>query len=129
MKKETQLAINKQVKDFWKSLQFDLDYHGHTPRKPFRKCTATVCETLSGIKLLYSYHTLVAAIDLDGRCWDFLRMVYGYTATSNQHICKFCKDYGAIIRYSYKPVQCRLVCKQIKKHNRKGIIINEISKR
>ena len=45
--------------------------------------------------ILQSYHTIVAGIRKDtGEEFDFLRMVYGYTATSAQHIAKFFADYG-----------------------------------
>lgn len=39
--------------------------------------------------------SFVACIDKDtDTCADFLREVYGYTATSAQHIAKFERDYG-----------------------------------
>ena len=46
------------------------------------------------VYILKSYNTLVAAVGASGRCYDFLRYVYGYTATSAQHISKFFKDYA-----------------------------------
>ena len=43
---------------------------------------------------LYSYHTLVAIyIPSLNICYDILRYIYGYTATSTQHIWKFIGDY------------------------------------
>lgn len=45
--------------------------------------------------ILKSYDTIVAAISCHGNeCFDFLRYVYGYTATSTQHINKFFKTYA-----------------------------------
>lgn len=46
------------------------------------------------IYLLFSYNTAVAAvIESMNFGVDYLRLVYGYTATSSQHIAKFFKDY------------------------------------
>lgn len=57
-------------------------------------CQATVFETEKYL-LLRSYQTIVAAIDKStGICYDWLRLVYGYTATSAQHIRKFATQYG-----------------------------------
>lgn len=101
MKKSEQLAINEQVlnaltmfnganvstrTDLWKQL---------------RRCSAEVAPAIdneTGEVLYYvlrSYRTIVAAIDVrTDTLYDFLRYVYGYTATSAQHISKFSKDYG-----------------------------------
>lgn len=50
-----------------------------------------------GVHVLRSYNTVVAAIfPADPTtCYDFSRIVYGYTATTAQHISKFCKLYNA----------------------------------
>lgn len=57
-------------------------------------CQATVFDCERYI-LLRSYQTIVAAIDKStGICYDWLRLVYGYTATSAQHISKFVNKYG-----------------------------------
>ena len=62
--------------------------------KRLRTCQALVLE-FEDCYILQSYHTLVAGIRKDtGEEFDFLRMVYGYTATSAQHIGKFFADYG-----------------------------------
>lgn len=54
-----------------------------------------VCK-LGRFYILKSYRNIVAAIDTcDDNCYDFLRLVYGYTATSAQRIAKFRNDYGA----------------------------------
>ncbi|MBO7731292.1 MAG: hypothetical protein J6S67_02015 [Methanobrevibacter sp.] len=58
-----------------------------------RTCQAEVSET-SRYYVLRSYNTLVAFIDkTTDTLYDVLRYVYGYTATSAQHISKFEKDY------------------------------------
>ena len=62
--------------------------------KRLRTCQAMVFE-FEDCYILQSYHTIVAGIKKDtGEEFDFLRMVYGYTATSAQHIAKFFADYG-----------------------------------
>lgn len=59
-----------------------------------RTCNATVYENDRYIVLI-SYTTAVAFIDKqDRRAFDILRLVYGYTATSAQHIAKFFNDYA-----------------------------------
>lgn len=74
-----------------------------------RNCSATALEyrTSEGklVYLLKSYSTIVAMVDEEGDGIDFLRYVYGYTATSAQHIRKFFDDYcreGADL-FIYKP--------------------------
>lgn len=62
-----------------------------------RNCQATVhaYDTEKGrVYVLKSYNTIVAMIGESGVCYDFLRYIYGYTATSAQHISKFFKDYA-----------------------------------
>ena len=44
-----------------------------------------------GILVLVSYGTPIALYTDDGSLYDCLRVVYGYTATSSQHIYKFKK--------------------------------------
>ena len=63
--------------------------------KRLRTCQAYVYETDS-YYILKSYSTFVAFIrKSDCECFDILRMVYGYTSTSAQHIAKFKNDYKA----------------------------------
>ena len=65
--------------------------------RPLRSCKAEVLHynTQEGdVYLLKSYNTIVAYVDENGMKYDFLRYVYGYTATSAQHIRKFFEDYG-----------------------------------
>ncbi len=78
-----------------------------------RNCTAIVYEMVDDatgeiIYVLKSYDTVVALIY--GNCiYDFLRLVYGYTATSASHIAKFTHDYidmyyDETISYRYYPI-------------------------
>ena len=63
--------------------------------KRLRSCSAYVFET-DGFYILKSYGTYIAVIRKhDDVMVDALRLVYGYTATSAQHIAKFSRDYGA----------------------------------
>lgn len=94
--------INAYVIDAVDKININLDgerkYVGR-----LRACNAVVWETEHWY-LLQSYATFVAAIDKEtGIMYDFLRYVYGYTATSAQHIAKFAADYHATQRYTYRP--------------------------
>lgn len=54
---------------------------------------------------LISYNTEVACIDMrTGICYDYLRKVYGYTATSAQHIAKFMRKFRATKKVTYRPI-------------------------
>ena len=79
--------------------------------KPLRSCSATVFDVVDDTtgEILYhvlrSYNTIVAFIDpRTNTLYDVLRLVYGYTATSAQHISKFAQDYGATRGLRYYPV-------------------------
>ena len=72
--------------------------------KRLRTCTAYVYETDS-YYILKSYSTVVAFIrKYDFECFDILRKVYGYTATSAQHIAKFKHDYHAVSTQTWREV-------------------------
>lgn len=60
-------------------------------------CQAWYKECYNGDIILRSYNTIVAAIPAanPNSCFDFSRVVYGYTATTNQHISKFAKMFNA----------------------------------
>ena len=78
-----------------------------SPWKRLRSCSADVLETPSFF-ILRSYNTVVAVIDKDtGSTWDVLRMVYGYTTTSAQHIAKFSNDYGNGKRHTWREIMRR----------------------
>lgn len=99
MKKEMQKVINERI-DILYDCSVDFAKHCDCCSvKQLRHCTATV-ETYYNddvvICMLKSYNTYVAAvICAENRCTgiDVLRKVYGYSATSAQHIAKFFTDY------------------------------------
>ena len=68
------------------------------------RCQAYVYET-ERYYILKSYATFVAFIrKSDGECFDILRIVYGYSASSVQHIAKFKNDYHAISTQIWREV-------------------------
>lgn len=92
MKKELQAKVNEKVLYAYK----DYMHKRNTPYNHGRlyTCNAHI-EYVDGYIGLVSYDTLVACIDENtGILYDFLRAVYGYTATSAQHIAKFARKYG-----------------------------------
>ena len=103
MKKSEQIKINNEVV----SAVIELDmYKEHGINKVrLNKCKAYVIET-ENYYLLFSYETFVAFISKrENICYDILRLVYGYTSTSAQHIAKFRKAYGAVDTLTYRPVK------------------------
>ena len=65
--------------------------------KQLRSCKAYTFDVYEGdtirYRVLVSYNTIVAYFDYDGGVFlDVLRVVYGYTAISAQHIAKFKKE-------------------------------------
>ena len=95
MKKSEQLAINEQVLEYLQVYNDWVDSHNVAPNwKKLRSCSAEVAQ-IGNWYVLRSYRTIVAIIDIKtDTLYDFLRYVYGYTATSAQHISKFDHDYG-----------------------------------
>ena len=76
--------------------------------KRLRSCSAYVFET-ENFYILKSYNIFIAAIDKRSHfIVDVLRMVYGYTSTSAQHIAKFIHDYTPYPwtsnRYTYREI-------------------------
>ena len=68
------------------------------------KCQAYVYETAS-YYLLMSYATYVAFIrKSDLECFDILRNLYGYSASSARHIAKFKRDYHAASTQTWREV-------------------------
>lgn len=93
MKKQDQIIINEAVEAAVEAINAELT--GIVDRGQLRSCSARVGET-ENYYILRSYRTIIAAIDKrTDTMYDFLRLVYGYTATSGQHVSKFGKDYGA----------------------------------
>ena len=71
--------------------------------KRLRTCNAYTFDVYEGNEIRYrvlqSYNTIVAYFDYDGCVFcDVLRVVYGYTATSAQHIAKFKRELPIINR-------------------------------
>lgn len=101
MKKCEQRKINDVVLEKWetaKTVYSTIPYAYKTKR--LRSCSANVVD-YDGYYYLISYNTIVAFIDKTTNiCYDILRYVYGYTATSAQHIAKFEQDYGD--EYTYR---------------------------
>ena len=100
MKKAEQMAINAKIDALMANHpsmlnEFDIMFRHRRYGEQLRSCSAKVYN-VGGYWILVSYKTVIAMIDqLDGTCYDFLRKVYGYTATSAQHISKFIQDYNA----------------------------------
>lgn len=105
MKKADQIMHNNLVLDVLDDLQQTMYYFGEKiDACKLRTCKAEVFRT-EGYIVLRSYDTIVACIgEQDGVCYDFLRYVYGYSATSAQHISKFCKLYNCSKKITYHPV-------------------------
>lgn len=92
MKKTEQEDINRIAdKYFDEAMEEYANWHKDLGR--LRTCSAGVYET-DNFYLLRSYRTIIAVIDKrTDTLYDVLRIVYGYTATSAQHISKFESDY------------------------------------
>lgn len=103
MKKSVQISMNKLVLDNFNKALDDLQTYTSAhdvPMKRLRSSSACVLET-DNYYLLCSYNTIVAVIDKsDLICYDAMRYVYGYTATSAKHIAKFAHDYSPDYEYS-----------------------------
>lgn len=96
------MAMNEACDDYG-FMKHEIWYHG----KRLNKCNARVYET-ENFYILESYSTIVAVIEKATDIFaDVLRMVYGYTSTSCQHIAKFRRAYGkdkwgCKIEYTYR---------------------------
>ena len=108
MKKVEQENINMFVFNEYKFMEEELFT---TPQlwKRLKNCQAYVLET-KNYYILKSYNTIVAWIEKEhDTLYDALRMVYGYTATSAQHISKFEKAYcsgkwNCVERFTYRDI-------------------------
>jgi hypothetical protein len=109
MKKAEQKAINRTVEsamdEFFSNFVTERSVRDFTLENgaKLRNCNARVGRFAKGF-VLVSYKTIVAIIDNNGICYDFLRKVYGYTASSAKQINKFCTDYNAIDRLTWREV-------------------------
>lgn len=106
MKKDLQLTINTWVENTVEKLNEEINKGFFNSGIRLRSCSAYVFES-ENFYFLRSYSTVVACINkTTGQKYDFLRLVYGYTSTSAQHISKFFHDYGdrVIAPYTYRDV-------------------------
>ena len=93
MTRREQLIINYYCEQ--EAAKLEVEMAGVWKGKRLRTTKSFVYETAS-YYVLRSYNSFVAFIrKSDGTCFDILRAVYGYTATSAQHIAKFRHDYNA----------------------------------
>ena len=83
---------NEVAKRYYKEIESILYsvFNNGKKRCKLYSCNAEIWECM-GILALVSYGTPIAVYTNDGSLYDCLRVVYGYTATSSQHICKFKK--------------------------------------
>lgn len=92
MKKEEQKILTNEAMTHFELALSELN---EDEQRRLRHCTAYVWET-EKYYVLQSYRSFVACIEKETDiCYDVLRIVYGYTATSAQHIAKFKHDYGS----------------------------------
>lgn len=91
MSVQSQVEIQTKISTMLTELNA-LKKNAYYSRK-LRSCQANVVFTENYI-VLVSYQTPVAFIDCNNdTLYDVLRIVYGYTSTSAQHIAKFRSDY------------------------------------
>ena len=83
---------NEDNKHYYRGIESILYYAFNNGKKRCKlySCNAWIWE-FKGILVLVSYGTPIAVYTDDGSLYDCLRVVYGYTATSSQHISKFIK--------------------------------------
>ena len=83
---------NEENKRYYRGIESILYYAFNNGKKRCRlySCNAWIWE-FKGILVLVSYDTPIAVYAYNSSLCDCLRVVYGYTATSSQHISKFMK--------------------------------------
>ena len=84
---------NEDNKHYYRGIESILYYAFRNGKRCCRlySCNAEIWECM-GVLVLVSYGTPIAVfVPDDGTLYDCLRVVYGYTATSSQHISKFKK--------------------------------------
>lgn len=101
MKKEEKKRINDACVLAWDVCRGAIRNDGAPRVERLRSCNAHV-EFYNDYIVLVSYSTIVAFIDENGKLFDVLRLVYGYTATSAQHIAKFKDDFSWAWSVSYR---------------------------
>lgn len=91
--RQENLVVEKKHEEFLKVTE---NYPWYSASYQLNSCSATIYDT-EKYYVLRSYATIVAVIDKETKtCYDWLRLVYGYTATSAQHIRKFMNKYGIV---------------------------------
>lgn len=94
-RRQAQQEENRTFDSIMAEMEAELTLGTFATGRRLRSCTAEVY-TSEHFYILRSYNTIIACIDRrTDTLYDFLRKVYGYTATSAQHVSKFGKDYGA----------------------------------
>lgn len=92
MKKQEQLSINSKIEldmDKYNDIFCNTPDHEMPPKVRLSHCQAWT-QGFEGFTVLWSYKTAIAVYDKStDTLYDILRGVYGYTATSAQHIAKF----------------------------------------
>lgn len=102
MKKSEQMQINQKVEEMQDECFKELSYYNSPFSNQLDYCQAWIKETKNFI-VLKSYNTVIACINKsDNTLYDFLRLVYGYTATSAKHISKFRHMYNVVNEYTYR---------------------------
>ena len=104
---EKQAIVNSKVEELYNEFRHQFQpWADNTVTERLRTCTAYVYKDHNGYIVLRSYNTFVAFITPNGDFVDVLRLVYGYTSTSAQHIGKFYHDYAGKCTnyYTYRPI-------------------------
>lgn len=95
-----QREINKEIELICK----DVSEESFNSIGRLRHCQAWIYES-EKYYVLQSYFTDIAVIDKrTGILYDCLRMVWGYSNTSAQHVRKFGQDYGATSTLTWREV-------------------------
>ena len=101
---EKQVCMNEKAMELFNDAKSEAFECGTSDPIRLRYCNAVVYATKNYF-ILRSYWTTVAVIHRNsGEAADVLRGVYGYTATSAQHIRKFFQDYLAVKVYTWRYV-------------------------
>lgn len=107
-----QQKINQECVDEFRGALQELEearisINGYLMYSKFHKflhCQASYIHTRN-YTILLSYDTIVCVINRNNMiAYDFLRYVYGYTATSAQHITKFIRYFDAKEKYTYRVI-------------------------
>lgn len=102
--KMAQIRENVTAMHLFNDAKADAAASGTSEPIRLRSCNAVVYATPNYF-ILRSYCTTVAVIHRNsGEAADVLRGVYGYTATSAQHIRKFFQDYLAVKVYTWRDI-------------------------